>query len=48
MVDPAALEHTAILDAIRARDTEGARKAMHSHLYRAYRLYEQYRCSQQG
>ena len=41
-------EHTAILDAIRARDTEGARKAMHNHLYRAYHLYEQYRSSQQG
>ncbi|WP_417583801.1 FadR/GntR family transcriptional regulator [Nitrincola sp.] len=36
-------EHHEILDAIRAKDPEAARKAMHKHLYRAHHLYEKYR-----
>lgn len=36
-------EHHEILDAIRKRNPEAARKAMHQHLYRAYHLYEKYR-----
>jgi GntR family transcriptional repressor for pyruvate dehydrogenase complex len=35
-------EHEEILSAIRSRDAELARKAMHKHLYRAYHLYEKY------
>ncbi|MBV1790130.1 FadR family transcriptional regulator [Marinobacterium sp. D7] len=40
-------EHRAIFDAIREGEPEKASKAMHTHLYRAYHLYEKYRTSQQ-
>lgn len=36
-------EHRAILDAIKARDSEAAGRAMHQHLSRAYHLYEAYK-----
>jgi GntR family transcriptional repressor for pyruvate dehydrogenase complex len=40
-------EHEEIMSAIRSREAEQARKAMHKHLYRAYHLYEKYRTSNQ-
>ncbi|TBW55701.1 FadR family transcriptional regulator [Marinobacter halodurans] len=36
-------EHREIFEAIKSRQPEAARKAMHTHLYRAYHLYEKYR-----
>lgn len=39
-------EHRAIFDAIRDGEPEVASKAMHTHLYRAYHLYEKYRANQ--
>lgn len=35
-------EHLEILNSIKNQDGEGARQAMHNHLYRAYHLYERY------
>ncbi len=36
-------EHIAIFEAIKSQNAEGARAAMHQHLYRAYHLYEKYK-----
>jgi GntR family transcriptional regulator, transcriptional repressor for pyruvate dehydrogenase complex len=40
-------EHREILDAIKSGNPEAASKAMHKHLYRAYRAYEKYRSNEQ-
>lgn len=40
-------EHRDILDGIKSRQPEAASKAMHTHLYRAYHLYEKYRVSKE-
>lgn len=39
-------EHLEILNCIKNQDGEGARNAMHNHLYRAYHLYEHYKNNQ--
>ena len=39
-------EHRTILNAIRSRDPEAAKRAMHQHLSRAYHLYEAYKNNQ--
>ncbi|MBJ7555861.1 FadR/GntR family transcriptional regulator [Marinomonas spartinae] len=35
-------EHLEILNCIKNKDAEGAKQAMHNHLYRAYHLYQRY------